>query len=86
MAGADLVLGPDDSRHLVKVVRRALGDDVQVIAGSTDGNFAALYFWEGRLRGALGVNMPRVVMPFRQLLSERAHYDEAIARATELTA
>ena len=74
-----------DSR--IQFVGRAHGgDDVQVIAGSTDGNFAALYFWEGRLRGALGVNMPRVVMPFRQLLSERAHYDEAIARATELTA
>ena len=74
-----------DSR--IQFVGRAHGgDDVQVFAGSTDGNFAALYFWEGRLRGALGVNMPRLVMPFRQLLTERAHYDEAIAKANELTA
>jgi NADPH-dependent 2,4-dienoyl-CoA reductase/sulfur reductase-like enzyme len=72
-----------DSR--IQFVGRAHGgDDVHVFAGSTDGAFAALYGWEGRLRGALGVSMPKMVMPFRALLAARASWHEALAKASEL--
>ena len=60
------------------------GDDIEVIAGSLDGDFAALYGWEGRLRGVVGVNMPKRVMPFRALLAARASWDEALAKAASL--
>jgi NADPH-dependent 2,4-dienoyl-CoA reductase/sulfur reductase-like enzyme len=74
-----------DSR--IQFVGRAHGhDDIHVFAGTTDGAFAALYGYEGRLRGVLGVSMPRMVMPFRKLLAERASWDDALARAAELTA
>ena len=73
-----------DSR--IQFVGRAHGgDEVHVFAGSTDGAFAALYGWEGRLRGVLGVSMPKMVMPFRSLLAARASWDEALAKAAELT-
>jgi NADPH-dependent 2,4-dienoyl-CoA reductase/sulfur reductase-like enzyme len=61
------------------------GDDIQIIAGSTDGPFVALYGWEGRLRGVLGVSMPKLVMPFRALVAAKASWDEALAKAAELT-
>ena len=60
------------------------GDDIEVVAGSLDGDFAALYGWEGRLRGVVGVNMPKRVMPFRALLAARASWDEALAKAASL--
>jgi NADPH-dependent 2,4-dienoyl-CoA reductase/sulfur reductase-like enzyme len=74
-----------DSR--IQFVGRAHGDDeVHVFAGSTDGAFAALYGYEGRLRGVLGVSMPRMVMPFRALLAAGASWDDALAKAAALTA
>ncbi|MDP2292957.1 MAG: FAD-dependent oxidoreductase [Actinomycetota bacterium] len=74
-----------DSR--IQFVGRAHGDDqVHVFAGSTDGAFAALYGHEGRLRGVLGVSMPRMVMPFRALLAAGASWDDALAKAAALTA
>jgi NADPH-dependent 2,4-dienoyl-CoA reductase/sulfur reductase-like enzyme len=74
-----------DSR--IQFVGRAHGgDDVHVFAGSTDSAFAALYGWEGHLRGVLGVSMPRMVMPFRGLVGARATWDEALAKARDLTA
>ena len=74
-----------DSR--IQFVGRPHGDDeVHVFAGSTDGAFAALYGWQGRLRGVLGVSMPKMVMPFRALLAAGATWDEALAKAAALTA
>ena len=74
-----------DSR--IQFVGRAHGDDeVHVFAGSTDGAFAALYGYQGRLRGVLGVSMPRMVMPFRALLAANATWAEALAKAASLTA
>ena len=74
-----------DSR--IQFVGRAHGgDDVHVFAGSTDGAFAALYGWEGHLRGVLGVSMPKMVMPFRNLVGARATWEQALAKAAELTA
>lgn len=62
------------------------GDDIRVIAGTPgDGPFAALYGWQGRLRGALGLSMPKLVMRFRTLVAEQVSWDAALARAAELT-
>jgi NADPH-dependent 2,4-dienoyl-CoA reductase/sulfur reductase-like enzyme len=73
-----------DSR--IQFVGRAHGgDDIHVFAGNTDGAFAALYGWEGRLRGVLGVSMPKMVMPFRALVAAGASWDEAMAKAAALS-
>lgn len=69
-----------DSR--IQYVGRAHGDDeVRVVAGDLDGGFMAMYGHGGRLRGVLGVNMPRPVMRLRKLIGERASWDEAVERA-----
>ena len=69
-----------DSR--VQFIGRAHGDDeVRVIAGDVGGHFAALYGYCGRLRGVLGVNMPKVVMPYRRLIAAGISWDDALARA-----
>ena len=73
-----------DSR--IQFVGRAHGDDeVHVFVGSTDGAFAALYGYQGRLRGVLGVSKPKMVMPFRSLLAAGATWEEALAKAEALT-
>lgn len=73
-----------DSR--IQFIGRAHGDDeVRVVAGDIDGGFVALYGHAGRLRGALGVNLPRVVMPFRKLLAERASWDQALRHVALVT-
>ena len=77
----------DQFESRIQFVGRAHGqDEGHVFAGSPEGAFAALYGHEGRLRGVLGVSMPRMVMPFRRLLAERASWDDALARSAELTA
>ena len=74
-----------DSR--IQFVGRAHGDDeVRVFAGSIDGAFAALYGYQGRLRGVLGVSMPKMVMPFRALLAQGATWSVALDKAAALTA
>jgi NADPH-dependent 2,4-dienoyl-CoA reductase/sulfur reductase-like enzyme len=58
-------------------------DDVVVVAGSVDDRqFAALYGRAGRLRGVLGVNMPRAVMPLRKHLLARIDFADALEIAT----
>ena len=70
-------------RRIQFLGRAAADDDVQVIAGSIeDRQFAALYGRQGRLRGVLGLNMPRHVMPFRKPLMESISWDDALARAS----
>lgn len=60
------------------------GDDVQVVHGSeTEGRFLALYSRAGRLTAALGVSMPRLVMPYRALLAERASLKDAVTFAAQ---
>ncbi len=59
-------------------------DDVEIVAGSIESRqFAALYGRAGRLRGVLGLNMPRAVMPLRTPLLEGIGLVDAveIARA-----
>lgn len=72
-----------DSR--IQFVGRAHGDDdVRVILGDVDGKFVAMYGHGGRLRGVLGVGMPKPVMRMRKLLSERASWDDAVTYAADL--
>jgi NADPH-dependent 2,4-dienoyl-CoA reductase/sulfur reductase-like enzyme len=73
-----------DSR--IQYLGRAAGADdeqVEVVAGDLGGRFAALYGHAGRFRAVLGVTMPRMVMPMRKLLTERASWDEALAFAEQ---
>lgn len=73
----------DQFEARIQFVGRADGDDqVHVVAGDpATGPFVALYGRDGLLRGALGVSMPRLVMPYRALLARRATWDEALAHA-----
>ena len=58
---------------------------MRVVAGSVaDRQFTALYGRAGRLRGVLGLNMPRHVMPFRKPLLDAISWDDALARAASL--
>jgi NADPH-dependent 2,4-dienoyl-CoA reductase/sulfur reductase-like enzyme len=55
-------------------------DEVQLVAGDVqEGKFVALYHAGDRLTGALGVTMPKGVMPVRKLLAAGATYREALA-------
>ena len=72
----------DQFESRIQFVGRAHGgDDLHVVAGSLDGAFAAVYGWEGRLRGALGVSMPKVVMPLRALIAQKAPLSAALELA-----
>jgi len=62
-------------------------DEVRIVAGSVEERrFVALYGSQGRLRAALGVSMPKMVMPFRRLLAERVSWDDALRFAAERSA
>jgi NADPH-dependent 2,4-dienoyl-CoA reductase/sulfur reductase-like enzyme len=72
-----------DSR--IQFVGRAHGDDeVRVILGDVDGKFVAMYGYGDRLRGVLGVGMPKPVMRMRKLVGERASWDQAVTYAADL--
>ena len=72
-----------DSR--IQYVGRAHGDDeVRVILGDIDDKFVAMYGHAGRLRGVLGVGMPKPLMRMRKLLGERASWDDAVTYAAAL--
>ena len=43
--------------------------------------FVALYGREGRLVGALGMSMPKLLMPYRKPLAARMSWDDALAEA-----
>jgi NADPH-dependent 2,4-dienoyl-CoA reductase/sulfur reductase-like enzyme len=66
----------------IQFLGRVHGDDeVQVVAGSVDDKFVALYGHGGRLRGVLGLSMPKMLMPYRQLLARRISWEEALDHA-----
>ena len=72
-------------RRIQFLGRATADDDVHLFAGSVDDRaFAALYGSGGRLRGVLGVNMPRMVMPFRRHFESAISWDDALAVAAEL--
>ncbi len=70
-----------DSRF--QFVGRGSGDDeVHVVHGSVaEGRFVALYGRAGQLRGALGLSMPKQLMPYRKLLAAEATWIEALGHA-----
>ncbi len=69
----------------IQFLGRASGeDDARVVAGSIEERqFAVMFGRDGRLRGVLGVNMPRHVMPFRKHLLDGIGWDEALALAAD---
>ena len=72
-------------RRIQFLGRAGEDDEVRLVAGSVaDRQFSALFGDGGRLRGVLGVNMPRHVMPFRQHLLDRISWDDALAVAGRL--
>jgi len=57
-------------------------DQVEVIDGTVEERrFAAIYGREGRLVGVFGMNRPRQVMVFRNLVASGATWEEALERA-----
>ena len=74
-------------RRIQFLGRASADDEVRIVAGSVaDRSFAALYGREGRLRGVLGLNRPRHVMPFQNHLAARVGWDDAIGIASRLDA
>lgn len=71
-------------RRIQFLGRSSPDDEVRIVVGSPDERkFLALFGRDGRLRGALGLNVPRLVMPYRNLLADRISWDDAIAHAAE---
>ena len=57
-------------------------DEVHVVHGSVDeGRFVTLYGREGQLTAALGVSLPKLLMPYRRLLAAGASLAEAMTAA-----
>ncbi|MFP5486867.1 MAG: NAD(P)/FAD-dependent oxidoreductase [Acidimicrobiia bacterium] len=72
-------------RRIQFLGRASPDDEVRVVAGAVeDRQFAALYGRNGRLRGVLGLNMPRHVMPFRKHLIDGIGWDDALAVAARM--
>ena len=62
-------------------------DQIEVVAGSvSDRRFCALYGREGRVVGALTMNMPAKVIRYRRQIAEGLGWDDAIAAAAEAAA
>jgi len=62
--------------------RSSADDEVRVIDGSIDERrFVAIYGRAGRLVGVLGMNRPRVVMEYRQLIVNGTSWDDALAKS-----
>jgi NADPH-dependent 2,4-dienoyl-CoA reductase/sulfur reductase-like enzyme len=99
VAASNLLLGPgngvpyapvpffwsDQYDSRIQFVGRAHGEDeVRVVHGSLEERkFVALYGREGRLVGALGMSMPKLLMPYRKPLAARMSWDDALAQAAE---
>ena len=66
----------DQGRHRIQFLGRSAttgGDRVEVVVGDpAENRFLALYGRGDRVWGALGVNAPKLVMPYRRLLDEAA--------------
>ena len=76
----------DQYRHRIQFLgTRGPDDDVAVAAGDVDdGKWLALYGRDGRLRGALGVNAPKWLMPTRRLFDAAASWEQALEYAAGL--
>jgi 3-phenylpropionate/trans-cinnamate dioxygenase ferredoxin reductase subunit len=63
--------------------RSSADDEVRVVDGSIDERkFVAIYGRAGRVVGVLGMNRPRVVMLYRQLIAEGASWETALEKAS----
>lgn len=61
--------------------RSGADDEVQVVDGSIEERrFVALYGRAGRLVGVLGMNRPRPVMEYRQLIADGTSWNDALSR------
>ena len=59
--------------------RSSLDGKVEIVTGSLEERrFAAIYEREGKLVGVLGMNRPRHVMQYRQLIVDGASWEEAL--------
>ena len=75
----------DQGRHRIQFLGRSAtedADEVVVAVGRTDEErWVALYRRGDRLWGVLGINAPRLVMPYRALLAACVSWDDALAHA-----
>jgi NADPH-dependent 2,4-dienoyl-CoA reductase/sulfur reductase-like enzyme len=63
--------------------RSSADDEVRIVDGSIEERrFVAIYGRAGRLVGVLGMNRPRVVMEYRQLIADGTSWSEALSRAS----
>ena len=61
--------------------RSSADDEVQIVDGSIEERrFVALYGRAGRVVGVLGMNRPRPVMEYRQLIADGVSWEDALAR------
>jgi len=70
----------DQYEHRAQGLGRAgLDDEVRIVSGSVDERrFLALFGRGDRLSGALGLNVARLVMPFRSQLADRVSFAAAL--------
>jgi NADPH-dependent 2,4-dienoyl-CoA reductase/sulfur reductase-like enzyme len=71
----------DQYDRKIQLAGRSNADDiVQIVDGSVaERRFVALYGRAGRVVGVLGMNRPRPVMEYRQLIAEGASWEKAVA-------
>lgn len=69
--------------HRIQFLGRAgADDDTEIVHGSpATGKFLVLYGRDGRLRGALGVSVPKLLMPYRKPIEIGLPWKEALAAA-----
>lgn len=69
-------------RRIQCLGRTSADAEVRIVAGSVEERrFLALFGRDGRLHAAMGLNLPKLVMPYRKLLAERIGWDEALEHA-----
>lgn len=66
-------------RRLQFLGRASAADDMAVVHGSLEERcFVVLFGSGGRLRGALGMNAPRVLMPYRKMIAAGTLWESAV--------
>ena len=73
----------DQYDRKIQLAGRARHDDtIQIVTGSlAERRFVAIYGRGDRIVAVLGMNRPRQVMQYRQLIAQRATWDEALSFA-----
>lgn len=65
--------------------RATSADEMKIVAGNEEsGKLIAFYYRDDRLRGVLGISMPKAVMRCRTLLTEHASLSDAVAMINSL--